>query len=134
MRWHHHLLGGLRGDAAEVVGRDVELVAVRLAVLVELLGDHADLAGVGVDRDPGVLVGVGQALVGRLERVGERAEERVDRDALLGGERCSASIMSRLLMRVLPSSSSSAWCAASALPGFGAGPHSKTVRARSMSS
>ena len=37
----HHLLGRLRGDAAEVVGRDVELGADRLAVLVELLGDDA---------------------------------------------------------------------------------------------
>ena len=83
----HHLLRGLRGDATEVVGRDVELVADGLAVLVELLGDHPDLAGVGVDRDPGVLVRVGHALVGRLERVGERAEQRVDRDAPVGGQR-----------------------------------------------
>ena len=83
----HHLLGGLRGDAAEVVGRDVELVADRLAVLVELLGHHPDLAGVGVDGDPGVLVGAGHPLVGRLEGVGERAEQRVDRDALVGGQR-----------------------------------------------
>ena len=53
----HDLLGRLGGDAAEVLGGDVDLVAVGLAVLVELLGEDPDLGGVGVDGDPGVLVG-----------------------------------------------------------------------------
>ncbi len=84
---HHDLLGGLRGDAAEVVGGDVELVAHGLAVLVELLGQDPDVHRIGVDGDPGVLVGVGHALVGGFECVGERCEQRVDRDPLVGCER-----------------------------------------------
>ena len=83
----HHLAGGHGGDAPEVVRGDVELGAVGLAVLVDLLGEHPDLEAVGVDGDPGVLVGVGHALVGGLEGVGERAEQRVDRDALVLGQR-----------------------------------------------
>src|SRR3712207_9113705 len=57
-----HLLGGLRGDAPEVVGRVLPL-AHDVAVLVELLGVHVHLAGVGIDRDDGLLGRVGQALV-----------------------------------------------------------------------
>ncbi len=42
--------------------------------------------GVGVDRDPGVLVGARHPLVGRLQGVGEGTEERLDRDPRSGGE------------------------------------------------
>ena len=79
----HHLLGGLGGDAAEggLVLLDLELLAHGLAVLVELLGPDVVLAGVGIDVDPAVLPGTGHALVGRLEGVGERLEQRLDRDA-----------------------------------------------------
>ena len=70
------------------VRRDVELVADGRALdLVELLGEHPDVEGAGVDRDPGVLVGVGHPLVGGLEGVGQRRHQGVDGDALLGGER-----------------------------------------------
>ena len=54
-----------------------------VAVLVEFLAVDADLAGVRVDRDEGLLGGVRLALVRRDERVGERLEERLDGDALV---------------------------------------------------
>ena len=63
-----HLLGRLRGDAAEVGGRVVPL-AGDVAVFVELLRDHADLAGLDVDLDQRLLGGVGHALVRGDERV-----------------------------------------------------------------
>src|SRR3954469_1635084 len=50
-----------------------------LAVLVQLLGHHPDLARVGVDGHPRVLVGTGHAAVGGLERIGQSTEQRVDR-------------------------------------------------------
>ena len=61
------LLGGLRGDATEVGGRVVPL-ARDVAVLVELLRDHLDRAGLHVDLDERLLGRVGHPLVG-----GERA-------------------------------------------------------------
>ena len=48
---HDDLLGGLRGDPAEVV-RGVLPLPGDVAVLVELLAVDDDLAGVGVDGDP----------------------------------------------------------------------------------
>ena len=82
----HHLTGGLGGDATEVVGRDVELLADRHALLVEFLGEDPDVEGAGVDRDPRVLVGLRHPLVRGLERVGQCGHEGVDGDALLGRE------------------------------------------------
>ena len=79
----HHLAGRHGGDPAEVVRCDVELGAVGLAVLVDLLREHADVEAVGVDGHPGVLVGPGHALVRRLEGIGQRAEEGLDRDPLV---------------------------------------------------
>ena len=76
------LLGGLRGDAAEVGGGVVPL-ARDVAVFVELLGDHLDRAGLHVDLDQRLFGGVGHALVGGEQRVGERLEHDLDRDALL---------------------------------------------------
>jgi hypothetical protein len=123
----HDLPGGLGGDAPEVPGGDVELGAVGLAVLVDLLGVDADVEVGGVDRHPGVLVGSRHPLVGRLERVGQCGHQRVDRDALLGGKRLQRlhhlahdpfSLFSSLLRLVERGV---------------AGPHSNTVRARSMS-
>ena len=64
------------------VGRVVPL-AGDVAVLVELLGDHLDRAGLHVDLDQRLLGGVGHALVRGEERVGERLEHDLDRDALL---------------------------------------------------
>ena len=77
-----HLLGGLRGDAPEVVRRVVQL-ADNLALLVELLPVDTDLARVGVDGDHGLLGHVGAALVGRHDRVGQGVEQRLDRDPLV---------------------------------------------------
>ena len=77
-----HLLGRLRGDATEVVGRVVPL-AGDVAVLVELLRDHLDVAGLHVDLDQRFLGRVGHALVRGEERVRERLEHDLDRDALL---------------------------------------------------
>ena len=54
-----------------------------VAVLVELLRDHADLAGLDVDLDQRLLGRVGHALVRGDERVRERLEHDLDRDALL---------------------------------------------------
>ena len=100
------LLGGLRGDAAEVVGRDLvpldlalvdrrEVEADLLALLVEHLErldvdvvgedelEDADVARLGVDLDLGVLDGVGRLLVRGVQRVFERAQQRLGADALL---------------------------------------------------
>ena len=81
----HDVTGGLRRDPAEVVRRHVELVADRLALLVEVLGEHPDLHGVRVDRDPGELMGSRGALVGGLEGIGQGCEQRFQRDAPLRG-------------------------------------------------
>ena len=128
----HHLLGRLRGDAAEVGRGDVDLVAVGLAVLVDLLREHAELERVGVDRDPRVLVRVLAALVRGLERVGQRAQEGVDGDASLRREHLErfhhVQVAHELAFAFFLSA------AGLVLPGFGAGPHSKTVRAFSISS
>ena len=100
------LLGRLGGDAAEVVGRhfvaldlglvdrrqvDADLVALFVAHLegldVDVLGkdelEDADIAGLGVDLDLGCLDGVGGLAVGGVQRVFERAQERLGADALL---------------------------------------------------
>ncbi len=76
------LLRGLRRDAAEVAGRVVPL-ADDVALLVELLGDDLDVAGLDVDLDERLLGGVGHALVRGDERVRERLQHDLDGDALL---------------------------------------------------
>ena len=81
-----HLLGRLRGDAAEVGGRVVPL-ARDVALFVELLRDHADLAGLDVDLDERFLGGVGHALVRGDERVRQRLEHDLFGDPLLDCER-----------------------------------------------
>ena len=83
----HHLTERLRRDATEVLRRHVTLVADRLAFFVEFLREDADLAGVRIDRDERVLGCPGHAFVGRLERVGQCREQRVDRDAFFCRER-----------------------------------------------
>ena len=70
----HDLLRGLRGDTAEVLGRVVPL-ADDVAVLVEFLAVHLDLAGVGVDRDDGFFGGGVEPLVRGDQRVRERVEQ-----------------------------------------------------------
>ena len=123
-----HLLRRLRGDAAEVGGRVVPLPN-DVAVFVELLRDHADLAGLDVDLDERFLGGVGHALVRGDERVRQRLEHDLFRDALLDGERrqrfehlgISHDVFS--FARALAASS-----ACAEVDGDG-GPHSKTVRA-----
>ena len=82
----HHLTGGLRRDPTEVVRSHVELATDRFALLVEVLGEHPDLHGVGVDRDPRELMGPGGALVGGLEGIGQGSEQRIDRDTPVGGQ------------------------------------------------
>ena len=80
------LLGRLRGDAAEV-GRRVVPLADDVAVFVELLRDHADLAGLDVDLDERFLGGFGHALVRGDERVRQRLQHDLFGDALLDRER-----------------------------------------------
>ena len=82
----HHLTGGLRRDPTEVVRSHVELATDRFALLVEVLGEHPDLHGVGVDRDPRVLMGPGGALVGGLEGIGQGSEQRILRDTPVVGQ------------------------------------------------
>ena len=135
---HHDLLEGLGGDPAEGAGvwGDVELGAESFAVVVELLRGDAHLAGDRVDGGPGVLVGAGQALVGRLQCVGERAHQGLGGDALLGGEGPEG------FHHVVVAHDFAAFFLTDGEvsgpglgpPGLGAGPHSKIVRARSMSS
>ena len=76
------LLRRLRGDAAEVGGRVVPL-AGDVALFVELLRDHADLAGLDVDLDERFLGRFGHALVRGDERVRQRLEHDLFGDALL---------------------------------------------------
>ena len=81
-----HLLGRLRGDATEVGGRVVPL-ARDVALFVELLRDHADLAGLHVDLDQRFFGRVGHALVRGDERVGQRLEHDLLGDPLLDRQR-----------------------------------------------
>ena len=81
-----HLLGGLRGDAAEVLRRVVPL-ADDLALLVELLRDHLDVAGLDVDLDQRLFGRVRQPLVRGHERVRERLEHDLLGDALVDRDR-----------------------------------------------
>ena len=113
-----HLLRGLRGDAAEVVGRVVPL-AGDVALFVELLRDHVDLAGLDVDLDERFLGRVGHALVRGDERVRERLEHDLDRDALL-----ALDVLERLHHLGVHDRATS-FC----FPDFGWPAHSKTVRA-----
>ena len=118
-----HLLGRLRGDAAEVVGRVVPL-AGDIALFVELLRDDADVAGLGVDLDERFLRRVGQALVRGHQRVRQCLEHDLDGDALL-----ALDVLERL-HHVGVHRATSFCCFFFALLGvFGAAPHSKTVRA-----
>ena len=135
----HDLAGGLRGDAAEVVGRDVELGTDGVAVVVELARPHADVEGLGVDGDPRELAGVGHLLVGALERVGQGAHEGLGGNALVGRQ----GLERFHHLRVATSHDAAFFSgagrvgrvarAALALPGFGAGSQSNTVRACWMS-
>ena len=81
----HHLAEGLRGDAPEVA-RGVVAGVDPVALLVDVVGDDADVHGVRVDLDLGLVGRTGTALVGRHQGVGQHLEQRLDRDALLGGE------------------------------------------------
>ena len=83
----HHLAERLRGDAPQLVlGRRVVATIDPVALVVDVVGDEADLHRVRVDLDLDLVGGVRAALVGRHERVGQRLQKGVDRDALLGGE------------------------------------------------
>ena len=119
-----HLLRRLRGNAAEVV-RGVVPLADDLAVFVELLAVHPDLAGVGVDGDHRLLGRVGATLVGGNERVGQGVEQRVDRNPLVAGD---------LAQRVeeLEVGLAHGRFTFSLFARRGSGPHSNTVRALSI--
>ena len=100
------LLGRLGGDAPEVVGRhfvaldgglvdrgqvDADLFALFVAHFESLDVDvlrkdqlkDADIACLGIDLDFGRLDGIGGLAVGGVQRVFERAQERLGADALL---------------------------------------------------
>ena len=115
-----HLLRGLRGDAPEVV-RGVVPLADDLALLVELLGDDVDVAGLDVDLDERLLGGVRHALVRGDERVGERLEHDLDGDALL-----ALDVLQRLHHLGVHRWAASRVARPARLP---LTPHSKTVRA-----
>ena len=80
------LLRSLRGDAPEVGGRVVPL-AGDVALFVELLRDHADLAGLDVDLDERLLGRFRHPLVRGDERVRERLEHDLFGNALFDRER-----------------------------------------------
>ncbi len=132
----HHLLGGLGGDAAEVVWRVVACVDP-VALFVDVVRHHPDVAGEGVDLDLGLVSRARHALVGGCERVGECLEQDVDRDALLGGEKLEGVHhvgVASAHRAVSFADADSRHAARFGLGAFGGGPHSNTVRARSMSS
>ena len=78
---------GLRGDAPEIVGCDLELLAHGFAFFIEVLGEDPEVHGLGVDRDPRILVGAWYPLVGGLQRVGQCRKQCVNGNPALGGER-----------------------------------------------
>ena len=130
------LLRRLRGDPAEVGGRVVPLPH-DVAFFVELLRDHADLAGLHVYLDQRFLGRVGHALVRGHERVGQRLEHDLLGDPLLDRQRrqgfehlwvlhALAPLLARARLPAVPPG-------AGRRPGRGWGPHSKTVRACVMS-
>ncbi len=80
-----HLAEGLGGDAAHVVGRVVAPVD-QLAELVDVVRVDADVHRLGVDLDLGLVGGIGTALVGRDQGIGQDLEQGVDRDAAVGGQ------------------------------------------------
>ena len=125
----HHLTSGLGSDAAEVVGRDVELLTNGFAFFVKLLGEDPELERVGVNRDPGILACTRHPLVRGLQRIGERSKERVNADASFDSKRLQR--FHHLLVHDMASSE----LGRSFLgpPSFGVGPHSKTVRAFEIS-
>ena len=84
---HHDLFGCLRGDAAKAIRRDVERLPHRLPVLIQLLSEHLDVGGLGIDGNPGVFLAVGHPLVGRLKGVGQRGQQSIYGDAFVGGQR-----------------------------------------------
>ena len=77
-----HLLGRLRGDAAEV-GRACRPTRVTLPSSSSSCAITLIVAGLHVDLDQRLLGGVGHALVRRDQRVRERLQHDLDRDALL---------------------------------------------------
>ena len=121
-----HLLGRLGRDATEVLGRVVPLPG-DVALFVELLRDDADVTGLGVDLDQRLLGRVGQALVRGHQRVRQRLEHDLDRDALL-----ALDVLERLHHVGVHRATSFCFFFSfffARLSGFGAAPHSKTVRA-----
>ena len=124
-----HLLRGLRGDATEVGGGVVPL-AGDVAFFVELLRDHADLAGLDVDLDERLLGRVGHPLVRGHERVRERLEHDLFGDALLDRER-GKRFEHLGVLHDFPFARARLAALGVLDPGLlrGCGPHSKTVRA-----
>ena len=155
----HDLLGRLGCNAAEVVGGDVEFWSGGFTLLVELLGHHPEFTRLGINDDPCVVLGPRHALVGRLQGIGQGAEQCVDRNPLVGCQRSqrlhhvdvahdsltsgsfhtssSLDVSPEACLRT-PAESSPVELADLALPdpdlpGLALGPHSNTLRARSIS-
>ena len=79
-----HLAYCLGKDTAEVFRRDVELVPCGLPLLIEVLSEHTELHGVGVDGHPRELMGSRPPLVGRFHSVGQCGKQGIDGNATLG--------------------------------------------------
>ena len=83
----HDLLERLSGDPAEGLAlRSVLPLVDHVPVLVEVLGIHNDLAGLGVDRHSSLFGSPRASLVGGDQRVGEGIENRINANPLLPGE------------------------------------------------
>ena len=126
----HHLAERLGGDAAEVA-RGVVARVDPVAVLVDVVGDDLDVHRVGVDLDLGLVGRVGPALVGRDQGVGQHLQQRLDRDALLGGEEPDG--LCHVDVAHAPAAFRCVLVLGAPLPGLGAASQTNTVRARSMS-
>ena len=119
----------LRGDAAEVGGRVVPL-ARDVAVFVELLRDHVDLAGLDVDLDERFFGRVGMRLYAVTSAFASASSMISSEIPFLDRERRQRFEH----LGILHAFSLARARGFFVLPGRGCGPHSNTVRALVMAS
>ncbi len=124
----HHLAEGLGGDAPELVPlRRVVALVDPVAVLVEVVGSERELHRLRVDLDDDLVGRARTPLVGRRQGVDEHVQQGILRQTLLLSEQADRFAHVEVAH----------WCVVFSFlrrfgTGLGAGPHSKTVLARSI--